>query len=79
MNKRELAQRLVNEDIDKYSYCLEGGYPNESHCIFKNGDVWEVYYSEKGRKSKLKMFDTEEEACKYFYSWLIKTLQKKDA
>ncbi len=75
MNKRELEQKLINENIDSNSYWLEGGLPNEAHCLGKNGDVWEVYYSERGRKTKLKTFTAEEEACAYFYAWIVKTMK----
>ena len=73
MNKIELEQRLRNENIDRNSYWLDSGLPNEAHCLGKNGDIWEVYYSERGRKTGLKTFNTEEEACIYFFDWLIKT------
>ena len=76
MNKRELEQRLIDENIRKDSYCLNGGYPNESYCLSKYHGKWEVYYSERGRKSGLKIFITEEEACDYFYNELIGTLKR---
>ena len=34
-------------------------------CIVKE-DKWQVYYSERGNKSGLKIFETETEACEYF-------------
>lgn len=75
MNKRELEKRLIKEGITKDSYCLNGGYPNESYCLFKNNGRWEVYYSERGRKSGLKLFMSEEEACEYFYNKLVQVLK----
>ena len=43
-----------------------GGFPNEKLCIVKE-ESWQVYYSERGHKSGLKIFETEAEACEFFY------------
>jgi len=75
VNKTELEERLIKEGIPKDSYCLNGGYPNDSYCLFKNNGKWEVYYSERGKKSGLKLFMSEEEACEYFYNELIQVLK----
>jgi hypothetical protein len=75
MKKSELKQRLINENITKDAYSLEGGLPNEVYCLNQNGGVWEVYYSERGQKSGLKSFAQENEACDYFYRSLISMLQ----
>ena len=42
---------------------MTGGLPNEKLCIVKE-DKWQVYYSERGNKSGLKIFETETEAKK---------------
>ena len=44
---------------------MVGGLPNEKLCIAKE-DKWQVYYSEHGSKSGLKLFETESEACEFF-------------
>ena len=44
---------------------MVGGLPNETLCIVKE-DTWQVYYSERGSKSGLKLFKTESEACEFF-------------
>ncbi|MBU6121894.1 hypothetical protein [Hymenobacter siberiensis] len=46
---------------------LNGGLPNETYTIGKTTRGWEVYYSERGQKSNLKIFTSESEACKYFW------------
>ncbi len=62
----ELEETLNRLGISKDTYSiLKGGMPNERLCIVKE-DEWYVYYSEKGRKSGLKKFQTETEACEYF-------------
>ena len=58
----ELKKIGVPEDL--YSIMI-GGLPNEKMCIVKEGN-WQVYYSERGNKVGLKLFETETEACEYF-------------
>jgi len=62
----ELERKLKKMEIpsDLYSIML-GGLPNEKLCIVKE-DKWQVYYSERGSKSGLKIFETESEACEFF-------------
>lgn len=79
MDKNDLRQKLISRNIPKETYSLEGGFPNEAYCINQNRDKWEVYYSERGQKSGLKIFDTEDEACKYFYRVLIEMLNDMGA
>lgn len=70
MNIRELEENLNALGIpnDMYSI-MEGGLPNEKLCIVQEKN-WQVYYSERGCKTGLTVFDTEEEACEYFYNEL---------
>ena len=70
----DLYNELINAKVPSNMYSLDGGLPSERHCITKqNGsNNWEVYYSERGNKSSLKIFSSEDEACKYFYNWVIK-------
>lgn len=75
MKKHELEKKLKERNINPYFYCLDGGLPNEAYTLGKNGDLWEVYYSERGNKSKLKTFLTEDEACDYLYEWIIRTVE----
>ena len=61
--KNKLDEIGVSQDL--YSIMI-GGLPNERLCIVKE-EMWQVYYSERGRKVGQKVFETEEEACAYFY------------
>lgn len=61
--KNKLDEIGVSEDL--YSIML-GGLPNDRLCIVKE-EMWQVYYSERGRKVGQKFFETEGEACEYFY------------
>lgn len=70
MFRAELKDRLQMEGIPEEMYSLEGGLPGERLCLGQTETGWEVYYSERGLKSGLKHFDTEQDACGYFYNRL---------
>lgn len=72
----ELGEALRKRGVSDSDYSLEGGLPNETHCISKANNYWEVYYSERGQKSSYKKFKTESEACEYFYNWLVGVLEE---
>jgi len=72
MNITELKDKLIELAIPKDSYCFEGGLPNESYCIIKIDNEWEVYYSERGIKSNKQIFKDEDTACDYFLNILTK-------
>ncbi len=74
MTKKELKERLVKEGMPKDAYWLDEDAVSmgEELCLLKNENLWEVYYSERGLKSNLKIFEKEEEACENFYNRIIK-------
>lgn len=73
MKLTELKSKLENSSIPKSSYCLIGGLPSEAYCIEQGTDgKWYTYYSERGSRTSLKEFETEEEACDYFAIWALK-------
>jgi hypothetical protein len=75
MTKNDLRKMLDSGNVPKDTYSLEGGLPNEAYCLNRNGNQWEVYYSERGQKSGLKLFETENEACDYFNKSLVQMLK----
>lgn len=75
LNKVELQNQLLSENIRSDVYSLNGGLPNEAFCLAEGNGQWEVYYSERGNKTGLKVFMKEEEACLYFYNQLHRTLK----
>lgn len=62
MKKCELKQKLLNKQIPKHFYNLNGGLPNEKFSLNENNGIWEVYYSERGNKTGLRTFEFEEDA-----------------
>lgn len=66
MTVEQLEKELEMMEIPQELYSIMvGGLPNEKLCIAKE-DKWQVYYSERGSKSGLKLFETESEACEFF-------------
>lgn len=66
MTVEQLEKELEMLEIPQELYSIMvGGLPNEKLCIAKE-DKWQVYYSERGCKSGLKVFETESEACEFF-------------
>ena len=47
-----------------------GNLPNEAYCMEEIGGKWYTYYSERGQRTSLKEFETEQEACSYFLDWI---------
>lgn len=75
MTKNELRLDLIKYQVPKEVYSLDGGRPNEVYCLGNLNGKWETYYSERGIKSDKEEFNTENEACNYFYNWIIDSLR----
>jgi hypothetical protein len=58
-----LQAALRRAQISEAVYSLHGGLPNEAYCLGKTPNGWEVYYSERGGKTALKVFSEEHLAC----------------
>ena len=67
MNRAELKTILKKNHVPDFKYNLDGaGRDDERLCLIYANSIWQVYYSERGKKSGLKIFETETEACEYF-------------
>ncbi len=77
MKIQELEKKLIEMNIATNAYSLKGGLPNEAFCIGKEDVKWEVYYSERGSKANRNEFESEDEACEFFYEWMKKTFKKQ--
>jgi hypothetical protein len=72
MNREELKLKLETLRIDPTAYCLSGGLPNERLVLNQELDgTWGVYYSERGQKSSLRVFKSEESAVQYFLDVIL--------
>ncbi|HOL29569.1 MAG TPA: hypothetical protein P5157_02365 [Paludibacteraceae bacterium] len=82
--KRELKKQLKKEkypktfiyykwDLLKFKHAkyFELLLPTESYCLEEKNNKWEVYYIERGTKLYIKEFSSENEACEYFYNWIM--------
>lgn len=75
MNKIELKQALDEERIDSHYYSLNGLSEEiyDNRVILENeNSKWLVYYFEHGEKWDVSVFDTEDEACKFLFQWVIR-------
>lgn len=73
MNKEELKKKFDEERIRPEIYWFSGGLPGDTFCLSEENNKWQVYYSDRGKKLGLKEFETEDEACRYLYEFVIKT------
>lgn len=49
---------------------LEVKLSTESYCIRNMDGKWKVYFLERGKAFNERIFDTEQEACEFFYNWV---------
>lgn len=66
MTVDELARELARRRVSASAYCLGGGLPNDALTIEQAGDMWRVYYRERGCRNGLQMFASEADACTAF-------------
>ena len=71
MTIKELSIQLEKQGIRKDAYSLTGGLPSEAYCLNPQRNYWEVYYSERGQKSGLQVFDSEKAACRAFMDLIM--------
>lgn len=78
MTRYELKQRLMKENVPHIYYGINGIFFDNVFVLNKNNERWETYWTEKGNKYQLKVFDTEEEACEYYYNWLMEIIKQEE-
>lgn len=72
MDIEVLKNLLESNNVPNDLYNLDGhGRKDERFCIETDGDLWVVYFSERGVKTTEVKFRTEDEACKYLFAQLI--------
>lgn len=67
MNISDLKHRLLKFGIRDDAFEIEGKFADEAYILKKENDRWFVYYTERGLKTGLREFDSESEACNYFF------------
>ena len=71
MDLAELRSALAAEGIDPRSYSVDSARSDETYVLERNGNVWDVYYFERGLRSGLRSFETEEQAARQLFSLLV--------
>jgi len=72
VDRAELEARLEVARIRRDAYSLDGGLPNETLVLGKGAaGQWEVYYSERGLKTGLRVFGSEAEATQFFLERIL--------
>jgi len=78
-----LKRLLKNENISskiiqpwellRFSYveALEVRFYTESYFIKKKKNNWITFHCERGLESEKREFSNEEEACRFFYNWIV--------
>ena len=74
MNRYQLERKLQDNFVPNYLYNLYGtGRTDERLCLEKiSDDKWQVYYEERGQKTSVWEFESEDEACRYIWEELKK-------
>lgn len=74
MRITDLTSLLNDAEVPEKAYRINAGLPDadEAYCIERNGNVWQVYYAERGQMGGLVEFDSEAAACDHFLSLLRK-------
>jgi len=79
MTVAELKAALAKEGIANSAYSLHGGLPTEAYCLGRSPEGWEVYYSERGQKTRLRLFNDEHLACDFLFKQLLADATTREA
>jgi len=73
MDLQELHDKLVSEGCKNfYIEGVGGGFPDDIHILGTNNGKWEIYYTERGQRSKAVFsFDDKERAIEKYYDFII--------
>jgi hypothetical protein len=70
MNLPELMHRFKEAGVRQDAYSFEPSTANEQYCLARIGSAWVTYYAERGGRTSMREFETEEEACSFFFAWV---------
>lgn len=68
MNRKELTELLHKERIHQRFLCDE--WQDDSIVLYHNYVTWEVYYAGDGRRNRIKVCYSEDEACNFIYRYM---------
>lgn len=71
MTVEELSIQLQTLGVRQDAYSLDGGSPSEAYCLSHQSGHWEIYYSERGQKTGVQAFYSEDDACRAFLSLIM--------
>ena len=70
MNREELASILEEKKISRRVYSLQGGLADDTTCLSMQDGQWCVYYTVRGKRYDVRIFESENDACLYLLSLL---------
>lgn len=63
MNRDDLAAALVQRRVPADAYSIEVER-DETYCMIPTGDVFDVFYSERGHRNAVRAHASEDSACR---------------
>lgn len=74
MNATETYEKLLSEGCVETSFCIGTcGSASDAFCLSKNGNLWEVFYTERGyNQDPIFCSHDEREAAEFFYDFVSK-------
>ena len=75
MDSKELEQRLLEEGCSPHNFSI-GYRGSDVFCLEKQGDMWRVFYTERGLDGDI-LYESgnEEEACEFFFDYITKKIR----
>jgi hypothetical protein len=65
---RTVAARL---GVPAEAISIGGPGDGECYVVERVGDIWSVYYADRGDRAFEQTFHTEADACRYLIGWLV--------
>lgn len=72
MNVSDLRQRFEAEGVRPDAYSLDDATKNETYCLVASVQRWFVYYFERGFRRGERRFQSEDAACQYLLSLIMR-------
>jgi len=77
MLMQELKERLSRERYDRRWFSFSSSdLPLEGYILEKQNPFWAVLYFERGETRQLASFESESDACEWFYARISKNVPK---